>query len=149
MLTSFGPRETYMCVCSLPRKQYGGFTALQHWRRTRSLTAVAPRGSTAPGAARHGPPGAPKARGPTARRHKDHPPSLWGRRRACWCRAVGVRPKATSAGDTSGKTSTTQRHPDPNPRLSPHVLATSPPNQNSEKPSHCQKGNQGREENQQ
>ena len=69
-----------MCVCSLPRKQYGGLAALQHWRRTRSLTAVAPRGSTAPGAARHGPPGAPKARGPTAGRHRDHPPSLWGQR---------------------------------------------------------------------
>ena len=69
-----------MCVCSLPRKHFGGLTALQHWMRTRSLTAVAPRGSTAPGAARHGPPGAPKARGPTAGRHKDDPPSLWGRR---------------------------------------------------------------------
>ena len=52
---------------------------MRHGRRTRSLTAVAPRGSTAPGAARHGPPGAPKARGPTAKRHKDRPPSLWGR----------------------------------------------------------------------
>ena len=79
MLTSFRCAEPTCAYAACPVSTIGDSLHCSTGH-ARSLTAVAPRGSAAPGAARHGRPGAPKARGPTAGRHQDHPPSLWGRR---------------------------------------------------------------------
>ena len=79
MLTSFRCAEPTCAYAACPVSTIGDSLHCSTGH-ARSLTAVAPRGSAAPGAARHGRPGAPKARGATAGRNRDHPPSLWGQR---------------------------------------------------------------------